>query len=695
LVPALLVGCVGIILSIAGFGYALEEDPGLPILFAARGERAPPAEVAIVRIDRAAVRDLQGADGSAGRIPDRLRACTARHGGWGDISRIGFQQIPRAIYACLVEELRRRGAGVVVLDVAFAGNAPGTGALAQAIRDHGRVVLLARAERRGPAHLLTMPERRLLQAAAGVAPFTLPSNRYRVLEFWACHGAFDTRGDATSRPLVRETSACRPLRDGHASQLPLRALEVKALPAVGRLEALARLGEARNHAAARGTLDWLAEFGERLAVADPALTRIRNGLTMPERELLLSLSRVLEGPRSYYAGVYGPAGTIPSMSILDLFDEGAARLPLADRTVFIGYQELGTPENYDSLPTVFQREDGIQTSGVEWAAMAYANLRFGDHVRPLPEGARLGLVFALGVTFTFAARIGSLWSGIALLVAGAGLYGALALTLFALWQVWLPFVVPLVMLVPLALLVAEIDRTLGLRNWMLRTMPRWLLTKVEREGRAVAGRPVDCWGTIMFTDIVHSTGLQNRLGPQRYSEVLSRHLSLLARCIQAEGGTIFEYTGDGILALWGYPQALPDQADRAVRAAGAIAAALSGAATLQAGDGESIVRVRIGLHTGLLRIGLLGPEEGSRYGLTGDTVSLGQRVEQLGKRLCNDLPFAAVLMTDETHRCLQAPVPMEDLGLHELRGVETPFRIWRLTGGPGLVGSDLMLEKRG
>jgi adenylate cyclase len=186
--------------------------------------------------------------------------------------------------------------------------------------------------------------------------------------------------------------------------------------------------------------------------------------------------------------------------------------------------------------------------------------------------------------------------------------------------------------------------------------------------------PVTRTATVMFTDIVGSTRIQEEVGA-RWSTIFGQHLGLLHECIEREGGTVFEQTGDGVLAVFGFPKPLASDADAAVRAALAIGRGLD---VVQV-PGTRAVRVRVGIHTGAVEIGAIGSPGRGHYGVRGQTVSLTQRVEQAGKSLCPDAPGAAVLISDVTRQALRGDYALVDLGRHELRGA-TPFhRLWRVT----------------
>ena len=82
--------------------------------------------------------------------------------------------------------------------------------------------------------------------------------------------------------------------------------------------------------------------------------------------------------------------------------------------------------------------------------------------------------------------------------------------------------------------------------------------------------------TVMFSDLVGSTALSARMDPEDLREVISSYQECVAETVQRFGGFVAKYMGDGVLVFFGYPQAHEDDAERAVRAALELIAAVAG-----------------------------------------------------------------------------------------------------------------------
>jgi class 3 adenylate cyclase len=127
------------------------------------------------------------------------------------------------------------------------------------------------------------------------------------------------------------------------------------------------------------------------------------------------------------------------------------------------------------------------------------------------------------------------------------------------------------------------------------------------------------------------------------------------------------------MALWNAAEAQPDHAARAVRAAGAIRAALEAD---NAGQDQP-VRLRIGVHSGPVVVGNIGSATRMNYTVVGDTVNTASRLEGLGRMLLPDLEIA-VLLSAATAASLPDDLPITSLGCHGLRGRDAPTEIFAL-----------------
>lgn len=168
--------------------------------------------------------------------------------------------------------------------------------------------------------------------------------------------------------------------------------------------------------------------------------------------------------------------------------------------------------------------------------------------------------------------------------------------------------------------------------------------------------------TVMFVDLVGSTALSGRLDPEDLRKVIRSYQSTVAGEIARYDGHVAQYLGDGVLAYFGYPSAHEDDAERAVRAALAILAAVP---EMRAPGGESLA-ARIGIATGLVVVGDLLGEGGAReHAVVGETPNLAARLQGLAA------PGQAVVSA-RTRALIGRLFELRDLGPQHLKGIAAP-----------------------
>ena len=680
LVLAGIVGTLGGVASCDQTGFGLEEDVGLRELFRLRGARPPPDEAVVVRYDRDTLSRLRSLPADFTTWPQPMASCAARHGGLELLGNaVAMDRLPRTVQTCLIEELDRRGAAVIAFDIAFRhdpSRQAATPAMAAAIRNHGGVVLLEQAIRvwlpasssrntvagQLQADLLEGPDAALADAAAATAPFLLPRGSEQVHQFWAVNPALPT-----------------------PTQLPTRALEVLTLPALIRLAK--DTGEPLPHGG--GTSELLKRqtgwFRAQTAAGDGGISRSEiAGLAAVDARFLSALQHVYRGPNSYYLNFYGPPGSIRSVSVADLLIPDASIMStepsspdLRGRVVFVGYQELGITEAADSFPTAFRSTNGVDLAGVEIAATAFGNLLHGETLRALPEGARIGLVVMIGIGLTLCSCIGTVWRGLSATAALAFAYAIAVLAAFLVWNFWLPWVIPLLGLVPTAIVLSQVVRYLGAARWLAVYAPSQVSRELLRGGDLGSGTAQRREVTIMLTDIAGFTTLAERSPPEMVTAFVNRHFTMLTRCVEAEGGTVAQFIGDSMMSFWGAPNPQPDHAARACRTALAIAAAIETENADRHSQGQPPIQLRIGINTGPVTAGNVGAPGRSNYGIVGDTVNTTQRIEQLAKIVCTDQPTVAVLVSEQTQVLSGPGFRFTDAGSHAVKGREEWVQIFR------------------
>ena len=215
----------------------------------------------------------------------------------------------------------------------------------------------------------------------------------------------------------------------------------------------------------------------------------------------------------------------------------------------------------------------------------------------------------------------------------------------------------------------------GLR-WFETYVPRNLVHRLVRQGEDAVQSSVAREATVMFTDIVAFTRQSETMTAPETAEFLNQHFAMLSRCVEAEVGTIDKFIGDSLMAFWGAPEAQPDHAARACRAARAIRTAVAADNQARVREGGDPVRVRIGIHSGEVIVGNIGAPGRINYTIVGDTVNTANRLEQLGKEIDEGAADAIILASAAT--VAAAEIEARALGAHPIRGRQEEIEVFAL-----------------
>ncbi|KAB2848902.1 MAG: HAMP domain-containing protein [Hyphomicrobiaceae bacterium] len=189
--------------------------------------------------------------------------------------------------------------------------------------------------------------------------------------------------------------------------------------------------------------------------------------------------------------------------------------------------------------------------------------------------------------------------------------------------------------------------------------------------------------TVMFTDLVGFSTLAERTSARETAELLNQHFELVVGCIRATDGTVDKYLGDGVMAFWGAPRRQEDHAQRACRAAIAMAAAIKDDNLARARRGASPLRVRISLHSGPVIVGNIGASARINYTIVGDTVNVAARILEIGREQRPE--HALILVSGETLAAAGAGFTGEFLGHRAVKGRRSEVDIHRLVMEAGRV----------
>ncbi|MBV1704093.1 MAG: AAA family ATPase, partial [Hyphomicrobiales bacterium] len=183
------------------------------------------------------------------------------------------------------------------------------------------------------------------------------------------------------------------------------------------------------------------------------------------------------------------------------------------------------------------------------------------------------------------------------------------------------------------------------------------------DGRAGERRQI----TVAFCDIVGSSALAGALDPEDFSGVIVRYRRAVAAEIEAHGGFVSRYVGDGVLAYWGFPRAHEHDPLRA------IAAALAVVRRYPELGGPDGVRVRFGIETGVVVVGGFGAEATQGADIVGEAPNVAAHLQVQGGP-------GEILVTDTVRRLAQRDYTFEPLGPRRIKASGTPVEIFKVIG---------------
>jgi predicted ATPase/class 3 adenylate cyclase len=179
--------------------------------------------------------------------------------------------------------------------------------------------------------------------------------------------------------------------------------------------------------------------------------------------------------------------------------------------------------------------------------------------------------------------------------------------------------------------------------------------------------------TVLFADIADSSAFAERIDPERLHQLMNHILRLVAETVHRYEGTVNQYLGDGLMALFGAPVALEDHPLRAVQAALSIQETIGGYSPQFKREHGMDLRLRVGLNTGSVVVGRIGDDLRMDYTAVGNTTNIAARLQTLAEP-------GVILMSQETHRFVDGYVLCDPLGPIEIRGQREPVVAYRVTG---------------
>ena len=203
-----------------------------------------------------------------------------------------------------------------------------------------------------------------------------------------------------------------------------------------------------------------------------------------------------------------------------------------------------------------------------------------------------------------------------------------------------------------------------------RLLPTGIAEKLRREGRNIGGTET-LTVTVLMSDIRGYSTIAEDADPTVLARQLNEHRAEMNRAILKQSGTVMQFVGDSVMAVFGAPLPEQDHAQRALDAARAMHEAQ--AAVNAHWDAEQLppFHIGIGLSTGQVAAALLGSEERLEYSLVGDSVNLCQRLQQFARA-------GETILSEATYRALDGSVNADALPLAHVKGRHAAVQAYRI-----------------
>jgi adenylate cyclase len=375
----------------------------------------------------------------------------------------------------------------------------------------------------------------------------------------------------------------------------------------------------------------------------------------------------------------GPPKTFPHISISDILGGRTPKGTFADRIVLVGVTAMGI-HDLSNTPV------SSLYPAVEIHATVIDNILAGDFLAK-PKWSRvfdlLAIVLLCGVAGAALPRLSAV-KGLVFTGGLFALYVLAAYWLFSYYQVWLNLVYPL-----LALLIAY--TALTVYRYVTEERERKRIKRAFRQYAAPLvieellkdPRRLQLGGeekvlTVLFSDLWGFTGYSERYAPHEMIGFLSDYFDRMSQKVFLHRGTLKEYVGDELMAIFGAPLNQPDHAHRACTAALDMRQELADLRENWVRIGRPQLRARIGINSGPMLVGNLGSRYRFAYGALGDNVNLGSRLEGLNREYGTE-----IIIGENTARLVGDAFRLRELDMVRVKGRQQAVRVYELMAKAG------------
>ena len=326
----------------------------------------------------------------------------------------------------------------------------------------------------------------------------------------------------------------------------------------------------------------------------------------------------------------GPHGVYPYVSAVDVMDGTVPPGTFTDKIVFMGTSAVGLR---DLKTTPFD----VIFPGVEGHAVL-ADMILSNRYLRLPENIRivqLAAIFSIGL---LSALVFLRSSPVPFLIAGLAAGLSIAYGCWWILEYHHLYISPLYML---ATLVLSSLSTAAFKFWFEEAQKRKIrgafsryvapevVNRIVKNPATLGLSGEERMLTILFTDLVGFTSASEKMAPEAVVSVLNRYFTPMTAIIHAHQGTFDKFIGDAVMAFWNAPLDVPDHATLGVMTALDMRETLASLNQNLEKEFGLTLRMGLGLHTGLARVGNMGSATLMDYTVIGDNVNLAARLEGL------------------------------------------------------------------
>ncbi len=331
-----------------------------------------------------------------------------------------------------------------------------------------------------------------------------------------------------------------------------------------------------------------------------------------------------------------------------------------------------SPTLHDIFPTPFAR-NGMP--GVEVHANIIETLLQGLALARMPRSATVVFLVVAGTLAVWLTNRAGPLLALGLLAAAGLTHAAVGFAAFVSGNVWVDQV-PVLLALALGYGGTVIESYMRAQREK-RRLARFFSPAVLREivrHRGELGRSRRII-TVLFSDIRGFTPIAEALSPEEIADLLRDYMTAMTEVVFAHGGTVTQFVGDEIMALYNAPFDQPDHAIQAVRTAIEFQERVKELSKRWEARCGLPLRTGVGINTGPAVVGVVGSAQRVEYGAIGDTINLGSRLEGMTKEF-----GTPIIISESTFQLTQDLFRCRSLGEIAIRGKSVPVKMYGVEG---------------